>query len=87
MTTCRLLLTNRARKDVDRLSPTLRHQIATALERITQNPLMGKALKGEFQGLHSYRMGTHRIIYQIHAREILVIVLKVGHRREVYRQR
>ena len=47
---------------------------------------MGKALKGEFQGLHSYRMGTHRIIYQVHAREILVVVLKIGHRREVYRQ-
>lgn len=85
MTTYRLLLTNRARKDVDRLSPALLHKIATALKKITQNPFMGKALKGEFQGLHSYRMGTHRIIYQIHAREILVIVLKIGHRREVYR--
>ena len=86
MTIYRLLLTSRAQKDIDRLFPALRHQIATALEKITQNPFMGKALKGEFQGLHSYRMGTHRIIYQIHAREILVIVLKVGHRREIYRR-
>ena len=86
MTTYRLLLAKRAKKDVAQLSDHLKMRISVALDKITENPSLGKPLKGELQGLHSYRVGQHRIIYQIHAREILVIILKVGHRREVYRQ-
>ncbi len=85
MTTYRLLLTKRAQKDVAQLSDHLKMRISVALDKITENPLLGKPLKGELQGLHSYRVGQHRIIYQIHAREVMVIVLEIGHRREVYR--
>lgn len=80
----RLLLTRRAQKDIAQLSDPLKLRIATALDKIAENPFLGKALKGELGGLHSYRVGRHRIIYQIHAREILVIILKISHRREVY---
>lgn len=80
-----LLFTSRAKKDIEQLSEALRYKISAALDRIAQNPLIGKLLKGELQGLRSYRVGDHRIIYQIQEREILVIVLKIGHRREVYR--
>jgi mRNA interferase RelE/StbE len=82
----RLLLTNRAQKDIARLSGLLKIRISAALDKITGNPFVGKVLKGELQGLLSYRVGQHRIIYQVHAKEILVIVLKIGHRKEIYRQ-
>lgn len=80
-----LLFTSRAKKDIEQLSEAIKHKISAALDRIMQNPLIGKLLKGELQGLRSYRVGDHRIIYQIYKREILVIVLKIGHRREIYR--
>jgi len=32
------------------------------------------------------RQGTYRILYEIHDRELVIMVVKVGHRKEVYRQ-
>ncbi len=86
MTPHRLLITRRAQKDIAQLANPLKLRIAAALDRIAEDPFLGKALKGEMHGSFSYRVGMHRIIYEIHKLEILVIVLKVGHRREIYRR-
>ncbi len=43
----------------------------------------GKKLRGEFEGLLSYRMGDYRVIYTIVRDSVLV--LRIGHRRDVYR--
>jgi mRNA interferase RelE/StbE len=45
---------------------------------------LGKPLSGEYKGLYRYRYGDYRIIYQIYEADKQVIILKVGHRREVY---
>ncbi|MBU1870342.1 MAG: type II toxin-antitoxin system RelE/ParE family toxin [Candidatus Omnitrophica bacterium] len=45
---------------------------------------LGKPLKGEYQGYWRYRWGDYRIIYKISEKEILILVLRIGHRREVY---
>jgi len=45
-----------------------------------------KALAGE-TGLYRLRVGDYRIVYEVHDKEILVLVLTIGHRREVYRRR
>jgi len=45
---------------------------------------LGKSLKGEFQGYWRYRWGDYRVIYRIAEREILIIVLRISHRKEVY---
>ncbi len=45
---------------------------------------LGKPLKGEFQGYSRYRWGDYRVIYKISEAEILIIVLRISHRKEVY---
>ena len=45
---------------------------------------LGKPLKGEFQGYWRYRWGDYRVIYKISEREILVIVLRISNRKDVY---
>ena len=45
---------------------------------------LGRALKGSFVGLWRYRVGNYRIICKIYDKELVVCVLKVGHRREIY---
>ena len=47
--------------------------------------LLGMALTGEFAGLWRYRVGDYRIIASIEDRTVTVLVLRVGHRREIYR--
>ncbi len=45
----------------------------------------GKPLHGELKGLRSYRFGSYRILYEVRRGELLVIVIDLGHRREIYK--
>ena len=45
---------------------------------------LGKPLKGEFLGYWRYRWGDYRVIYKISEREILIIILRISHRKEAY---
>lgn len=63
---------------------------AAVIEFITglllENPSrVGVPLRNELQGLWSARRGTYRILYRIDEERGQVIVLRVGHRRDVYR--
>ena len=44
----------------------------------------GKGLKADLAGLWRYRVGDYRILCQIRDKELLVLVVAVGHRRDVY---
>ena len=55
---------------------------------LLENPLrVGAALRGELEGIWSARRGTYRILYRIDQENHEVIVLRVGHRRDIYRPR
>ena len=42
-------------------------------------------MKGD-NPFHRVRVGDYRIIYEIHGNTMIVVVLKIGHRKEVYRR-
>jgi mRNA interferase RelE/StbE len=42
-------------------------------------------LKGEYAGLRRIRVGNYRIVYEVQDRQLMVLVIRIGHRREVYR--
>jgi mRNA interferase RelE/StbE len=46
---------------------------------------IGSALTGDFAGLWRYRVGDHRLVVSIEDRRVVVLVLRIGHRREIYR--
>lgn len=48
---------------------------------------VGKPLQRELSGIYSARRGTYRVLYRINEERREVIVLRVEHRREVYRPR
>ena len=51
-----------------------------------ENPrLHGKGLVGDKSGEWRYRIGNYRIICEIQEKEIVVLVLEIGHRREIYK--
>ncbi len=60
-------------------------QVATALDQLSANPFLGKSLVENLKGYYSYRVRDYRIIYTIEQNKSLVAVLKVQHRKEVYR--
>lgn len=62
------------------------HFLYTRLRHIENPRDVGKALKGvTLSGLWRYRVGDYRILCRIEDDKICIIVLCVGHRREVYK--
>ena len=75
-----------AKKQIDHLPLNVKTRVGSVLsEVLAENPFVGKALKAELKGLYSYRVGDYRIIYAIVKHELIIKVIKVMHRREVYR--
>jgi mRNA interferase RelE/StbE len=63
---------------------------AAAIEFLTgavvENPhRVGKQLRGDLAGIHSARRGTYRVLYRINEVQREVVVLRIEHRRDVYR--
>lgn len=50
-------------------------------------PPGSRALVGQPTGVMRIRIGDHRVIYQVEDTKVLVTVVRVAHRREVYRKR
>jgi len=46
---------------------------------------LGKALTGDKGGLWRYRIGDYRAICNLEDEQLIVLVLEIGHRREIYR--
>ncbi len=73
-------------KDLHRLTRSEKRRILDSTQRdLAADPYRGKALSGEFRGLYRWRIGSHRIIYEIHKDAKAVLVLRIGHRKDVYR--
>lgn len=60
-------------------------RIAAAIDGLAADPFQGKPLKGELKGSYSFRVGSYRILYEIEHRRLRVLVIDIGHRREIYR--
>ena len=54
------------------------------LRDLEKNPELGKPLTGKLTGLWSLRFGKFRAIYQIRRSELLILVLRLGHRKNIY---
>jgi len=81
--------TKATEKQLTRLGRAERQRIVDFLfERVAflENPRsIGEAMKGKkYKGLWKYRSGDYRIICEIRDERISIVVVKLGHRREVY---
>jgi mRNA interferase RelE/StbE len=64
----------------------LYQRLREALDALEENPRPANSvkLKGESE-LYRARVGDYRIVYQIQDRQLIVLVVQMGHRREIYR--
>ncbi|OGG21131.1 hypothetical protein A3D03_05790 [Candidatus Gottesmanbacteria bacterium RIFCSPHIGHO2_02_FULL_40_13] len=80
----KLLISDRARKELKKISRLHQEAIITALVEIKSDPLSGKPLKRELTGRISYRVGVYRIIYKINKLDKTIQIMTAGHRSIVY---
>jgi addiction module RelE/StbE family toxin len=80
----KIVYKNSVSRDLAKLSKGEVRRILDRLEKdLAQKADSYPVLKGKFAGLRKYRVGDYRVIYAIIENEVLV--LRIGHRRDVYR--
>jgi mRNA interferase RelE/StbE len=82
----RILFTKEAKKNIEKLDLSIAKIIGKAIESLAVNPAKGKPLAYDLAGLRSLRTSDYRIIYRIKEKELLIIVIAVGHRKEIYKK-
>lgn len=77
-----------AEKQIRKLDKADQIRVLRAIQNLAKEPRPPgtRKLRG-YEDVYRIRVGTYRILYSIESGRLLIIVLKVGHRRDVYRER
>lgn len=77
--------TQKAVKSLKKLNPNVLENLRVAIEELKFKPDLGKQLAGPLKGLRSLRVGDYRIIYKKEIQVLVVLIITIGHRKEVYK--
>ncbi|PSL19866.1 type II toxin-antitoxin system RelE family toxin [Dyadobacter jiangsuensis] len=79
---------NSALKEIQQIPKDFRIKIIETIDSLANNPRPGGVKKLEnFRNSYRVRVGQYRIVYEIEDRQLVVEVIKVGNRKEVYRNK
>ena len=70
---------------IEKSDRAISDRLTAAIDRLKDDPEAGKPLVGPMKPLRSLRAGDYRIIYRIHRNIILIQIIAISHRRDVYR--
>ena len=79
-------LSKRAQKQLDKLSDAVAEPIFQAIEKLGDNPRPNGCKKLKGRNGYRIRIGDYRVIYEIMDSTLLVDVIDLGHRRDIYEQ-
>ncbi len=80
-----IILPKSVQKELDRLPDEIVSRILTRLSALETNPRPPDVKKLKGRDAWRIRTGDYRVIYEIRDRALQIIVITVGHRREIYR--
>jgi mRNA interferase RelE/StbE len=76
--------TTSAARAIRKLEPQIRRRVRRAIDDLLKQPDRGKPLQLSLKGFRSLRVGDFRIIYHVLQERVQILVVAVGHRRNVY---
>lgn len=79
----------RTEGQLNKIPKNIRELVMKRIEKLKTNPrpIGVEPLEGTDQGLYRVRQGDYRIVYNIQDRKLLVLVVRVVHRKEVYKKK
>ena len=82
-----LKITSKAQKDFKKLDPQIRKIISQAILKLETNrtPQQFKPLMGKDIAQFRLRIGDYRVLYDIYDEDKIVLILRIGHRKDIYR--
>ena len=87
MSNYRILISSRAQRDFKKLSADVRAKVTASILSLetTPRPPQFKSLIGRRIAQFRLRIGDYRVLYDVYEEDKVVFVLRIGHRREIYR--
>ena len=80
-----LTIERAARKSLEKISPPHQERLIEAIEALAADPRPPGVKKLRGREAWRIRVGAYRVIYEIHDDELVVLVVRIRHRREAYR--
>ena len=80
----RVIIIEKAQKSLAKIDQKSQPRILAALFDLSLNPYLGKKLGGNLSGRWSWRVWPYRIVYEIRKKELIVLVIDIGHRQGIY---
>jgi mRNA interferase RelE/StbE len=82
----RVEISSTAEKQLRKLTPPDLGRVVRALVGLGDDPhLPGSRKLSGYTDVFRIRVGVYRVLYSVEGRRLIVIILKIGHRRDVYR--
>ena len=79
-----IIYSETSRNQIKKLHPRLKPAVKSSIEKLKENPHLGKWLEKELSGYLSIRMKKFRVIYKIDEKEHKIEIHYVGHRKDIY---
>ncbi|TCT22680.1 type II toxin-antitoxin system RelE family toxin [Thiobaca trueperi] len=80
-----LFIEKRAQRSLAQIAAQDRERISAAVRRLADEPRPQGAKKLSGRNGWRIRVGVYRVLYEIHEGRLLIVVIDIGHRREIYR--
>lgn len=78
----------RAVKELSKIDPIWQKRIKTKIQLLAQDPASLKSsiktLKGKYNNFARLRVGNYRIIFKVMHKELIILIIRIAHRKEVY---
>jgi len=82
----KLFIDDKVVKDLRKIDKTWQTKIIVKIKtKLVKNPYLGKKLVGDLSPNYRYRVGDYRVLYEIIESKVLIVVIKVKHRKNVYK--
>lgn len=79
-----VIIPKRVQKQLDKIDIKYKPRVISVIMSLSENPFMGKKLSGKFKDQRSCDVWPYRILYEIKKYELVILIVKVGHRQGIY---
>ena len=80
----RIIFEQQPLKFFNKLDKVLQERIGRKIEELKIKPNLGIPLIGNLAGMYKLKIGDYRIIYAIQNDKLIILILKMGHRKNIY---
>lgn len=82
----RIIFKSPAEKFLRKLDSPIQQRIIRKLKKLKENPRLGKPLTATLAGLWSLRIDKFRAIYKVIEDKLVIMILDISHRKDIYRR-